>query len=115
MRRAVGPDHAVAGDDDGDRIAAVGGADDAGSLPGLDVAVEERRVDPRRQLAVAGGLPVGDLQQRSPGRLLQRRAAKVDLQVELPQLAGEVGLELVGDLGQRRLLRLGGDRGAPGS
>src|SRR5690349_17841856 len=58
---AVGADHAVAGDDDRDRVAAVGGADDAGALPRLDVGLEEGGVDLLGLLAVADGLAVGDL------------------------------------------------------
>src|SRR6478609_79140 len=70
-QRAVGADHPVTGDDDRDRVAPVAGADDPRPLPRLDVGVEQRRVDPRGELAVALGLAVGDLEQRSPDRLLQ--------------------------------------------
>src|SRR2546430_835013 len=48
---AARPDHTVAGDDDGDRVLAVGGADGAGGARAAETA---------RQLAVAGGRAVGN-------------------------------------------------------
>ena len=55
----------MARDDHGDRVAAVGEPDRAGG---------GWRVDLARDLAVADGLPVGDLAQRLPDATLERVA-----------------------------------------
>src|SRR3954452_8908411 len=83
--RAVGADHAVARHDDRDRVLAVGGADGAerGRVPDL-----------AGDLAVGGGLPVRDLQQRIPDQALERRALGPQRDVELRARAREVLGEL---------------------
>src|SRR5262245_30390895 len=63
----VGADHAVAGDDDRDLVAAVGAADGA-----------RRAVELPGDLAVRGGLAVGDLAEPGPDGLLERRALLVE-------------------------------------
>ena len=65
-QRAVAADDAVARADDGDRVAAVGAADGAG-LAGV--------ADARGDLAVAGGLAIGDRPAASARRAARRRAA----------------------------------------
>src|SRR4051794_8933349 len=94
--RAVGADHAVAGDDDRDPVAAVGAADrsrDAAELA--------------RELAVGGRLAVRDRAQAGPDRELERRAVLGQREVEFRALAGEVLVELALDLGERAVVRAG--------
>ena len=69
VKRAVGPDHAVAGHDHRDRVAAVGKADGASGAGGADLAGD---------LAVADGLAVGDLAQRLPDAQLERVAGEAE-------------------------------------
>jgi len=101
--RAVGPDHAMAGDDDRNRIAPVGRADRAGlagvaEAPGL--------------LAVADRLSVRDLPEHPPHSLLERRAAWIEGEIERRSHAGEIFSELVGrDAEDRGGLGQGGERG----
>jgi hypothetical protein len=92
---AVGADHAVAGDDDRDRVAAVRGAHLARSAPGLDLGAEQGRIDPRRELAVADRRSVGNLKELAPDLLLQGSAMKVDREVEIAALADAARAELV--------------------
>src|SRR5436190_8646123 len=63
-QRAVGADQAVTGHDDTDRIGAVGMADRTHGF---------RHVQSRRQRAVAHGGAHGNLRQRSPDFVLERR------------------------------------------
>ena len=58
---------------------------------------------PRRvgELAVRAGLAVRDLPQLLPDAALERRAGQAQRQVELRQLAGEVGVELADRLARR--------------
>ena len=84
-QRAVGADHAVAGDDDRDRVAVVGAADRA-RRGGL--------ADRARDVAVAGGLAERDPEQRRPDRLLERGPPGRQPQIEARALAREVLLQL---------------------
>ena len=84
--RAVGADHAVARQDERERVLAVGGADGARGI--------RTEAEPPRLLAVADGLPVGDRREREPAAPLEVGAVEVERQVERRQLAGEVRLEL---------------------
>lgn len=71
--RAVRAHDAMTRDDDGDRVASDGGTDRAGR-PCL--------ADPLRQLAVGGRLADGDPSQLLPDAQLERRALRVERQVE---------------------------------
>jgi hypothetical protein len=82
-------DHAVAGDDDRDRVAAVGEADGAAGA---------RHAEAGGELAVAGGGAERDRAQRAPHALLERGTAGTDReQVERARLAREEGGERVAD------------------
>src|SRR5438128_3691904 len=83
---AARADHAVAGDDDGDRVPAVGRADCAG---GADVA------QATRQLSVAHGRAVRDGAQGAPHPPLKRRAGRVQGPVERRPGPGEVLRQLI--------------------
>jgi hypothetical protein len=87
---AVGRHHAVAGDDDRDRVGAAGLAHRPGDA-----------LDPPGELAVGLRGAVGDLAERAPDALLELSAARRQRQVEVLSLAGEVGLELRGGLQQQ--------------
>src|SRR3954453_872270 len=76
----------MAGHDDRDRVAAIGGTHRSGSV---------RTSDLLRDLAVAARLAVGDREQRLPDVLLEVRAAHVELEVEVHALSSEVLLELL--------------------
>src|SRR4051795_3982961 len=78
-QRAVGTDHAVARDDDRDRVAAVGQADGARGGVGL--------AEPPRDLAVRRGVAVADREQLAPDRALELAAGRVERQVELLEVA----------------------------
>src|SRR3546814_17020174 len=67
-QRAVGADHTMAGNDDRDRVASVRRAHRAHRL---------RLADAARDVAVAPGLPVGNLRQRRPDLALARRADRL--------------------------------------
>ena len=83
---AVGPQHAVAGHHHAEGVAAHGRAHGA---HGAGLA------DERGQRAIARGLAPGNLQQRPPHRLLERRAVgEVQRQVEVAAAPGEVFLHL---------------------
>ncbi len=73
------------GHDDRDRVLPVREPDGAGRAG---------CADRRRQFAVARRLAVRDLAQRGPHPQLERRAARVQRQVETPPLTGEVLAEL---------------------
>src|SRR5262245_46795792 len=83
---AVRPDHAVAGNDDRDRVAAIRRADSARGF---------RIADPPRQLAITDRRAVGNLSQFGPDTLLKRRAAGCKGQIELGQFAREVCSQLI--------------------
>src|ERR1700727_2430093 len=84
---ATRADHAMARDDDRDRIASVGQADCPRGRRPLELA---------RELSVRGGGAVGDLEQAPPDALEEGTpAAHLQRDVELEALAGEVLLELV--------------------
>src|SRR4051794_34400190 len=89
-------DDAMAGDDDGDRVHGVRVADRAGDAAQLT-----------RELAVGDGLAVGDLDERVPDALLERGAARGELEVEALAVAGEVLVELSRDVGERAVVRTG--------
>ena len=80
-----GPDDSVAGQDDADRVLAVGSPDGSGLV---------RVPEEPRLLAVRGRLAVGDGGQGAPGLHLERGAVKVERQVERAPPAGEVLAQL---------------------
>src|SRR5438094_3219837 len=87
------PDHAVTGNDDRNWVFAVGGAHSAG---GAGVA------EPAGQLAIARGGAVGDGAEQIPHHTLERRAGRVERQIERRPGAGEVLLQLVPSPGEQR-------------
>ncbi len=89
---AILADHPVAGDDDGERIAAVRGTHRPHRVWLADGAGD---------VAVAAGLPVGDVAQRLPHRLLKRRAPGGERQGEALQPAREVVPKLGEEGGER--------------
>src|SRR4051794_38301764 len=94
--RAVRADHAVAGVDDRDRVAAVGAADRARDAAQL-----------ARELAVGGGLAMRDLAQPRPDGALELGAVLGQREVERGALAGEVLIELALHFGERAVVRAG--------
>src|SRR3954469_20635816 len=78
--------------DDGDRVAAVGQAD--GTRGGVGPA------QPLGDLAVRRGLAVADRDQLRPHRPLELAAGRVEWQVELLEVAVEVGAQLAHRLDQ---------------
>jgi hypothetical protein len=87
-------DNAVAGDDDRDRVAPVRGA---------DCARGARQGQPAGEFAVADRFAVRNLEQRGPDTSAKGgRFVKVERDVELEELAGEVSLELVTHVYERR-------------
>src|SRR5690606_6273877 len=92
---AVGADHAVAGQDDRQRVAAVGGADRAHRCGAADA---------QRKLRIADGAAIGDIPQRQPYLALERRALRRQRQLEAAALAIEVFLQLVARLAQQRMV-----------
>src|SRR6478735_1630664 len=95
-QRAVGADHAVAGDDDRDLVAAVGAADRAGDAADL-----------AREFAVGARLAVRDPAQRAPDVELERRAVFGERDVEPGPLAREVLVELAREDGEVTVVRAG--------
>src|SRR4051794_10780632 len=93
--RPIGADHAMAGDHDRQRVAAVGGADGAAGGGPADRAGE---------LAVARRLAVRDREQSRPHGALERRPARRERQVEARPLPGEVFGELRGGRAQAALV-----------
>ena len=94
---AVAADDAVAGDDDGDGVGAVGGphgADRGGPADGL------------RQLPVAPRLAVGDALERGPHLPLERGAVRGEWNRKDDEIAGEVGCQLAAGFGDDRRQRL---------
>src|SRR6266540_2850641 len=90
---AGGADDPVAGKDDRERVAAVRQADGAAGA---------RPAEPGGDAAVAGGVAVGDLGQQLPDAPLEVAAANRHAKVEDGALAGEVRLELLRRVRQRR-------------
>src|SRR3954454_9836926 len=88
-QRAVGADHAVAGDDDRDLVAAVGPPDGPG-----------RAAELGRELPVGPRDAVGDRPQLGPHRELERGAALRERELERGALAREVLVELALDLAE---------------
>src|SRR5438876_10762894 len=88
---AARADHAVAGDDDGDRVLSVGRTDCA---RGADVA------QATRQLAVAHGRAVRDGAQGAPHAPLKRGAGRVQGKVERRTGPGEVLRQLLAGPGE---------------
>ena len=86
----------MTGDDDGQRIATIGGAHGA---HGLGVA------DGLGNIGIAAGLAIGDPGQRLPHPQLKLGAVLGEGQVKCVALSGKVGAELLGIGGQR--LRIG--------
>lgn len=105
-QRAGGLDHAVAGDDDGDAVRAVGRADGALGAGARDAVGE---------FAVAGGPPERDGEQGGPDLLLEGRSGCEEGKVKVRTLAGEIGGELVERCAQRGAgVRWGWDGGRCG-
>ena len=90
---AVRGDHAVARDDDGDAVGAVGGSDGAR---------RSRRADLPSELRVGARLAEGDAQQRVPHAALERTARVLQRQVERAPAAGEVLVQLGGEAVDQR-------------
>src|SRR5258708_9199456 len=82
---AVAADDAVAGDDDGDRVAAIGGT---------NCAARGGRAELGCDLAVGDGVAVGNAAEHVPYPALGRSAVEPQRHVELGERAGEVGVEL---------------------
>ena len=89
----AGADHPVAWHDDGERVPPVGEADRPDG---------SRTADGLRDVPVRAGLSVRDFQQGLPHRLLERRALRVQVQVEVRPLPLEVLAELAFDRAKRR-------------
>lgn len=79
--RSSGRDHAMAGDDDGDRIPIVGHAHGAEGL---------RMPDGARDVSITARLAVGNCEQRLPAGKLKLGAAKIERHRELAPLSSEV-------------------------
>ena len=78
---AVRPDHAMTGNDNGNRVLTVGGADGTHGRRTSDVP-RQLRITPRRT--------VRNLFERVPDVALKRGTGRRDRQIELPSLAQEV-------------------------
>jgi hypothetical protein len=90
---AGGADHPVAGEDDRDRVAAVGHADGP---------ARAGTAEPGGELPVAGGVAVGDVGEQLPHLPLEAGAAERDGEVEDGEVAGEVGVQLLDRARERR-------------
>src|ERR1700694_3310145 len=88
-QRAVGADHAVAGNDKAQPVVAVGAADHAHRGPATD-----RRSD----IGVGARRSGRDGQERIPYRTLERRSAKRDRRGKSELAAGKICRELLADL-----------------
>ena len=82
---AIGPEHAMAGCDDRDWIAAVGCADRTRGVGPANLS---------RDLAVAAGFTERDRQQRLPDALLEVGALEIQRHREFLQFATEIGFQL---------------------
>lgn len=104
---AVGGDHAVARDDDRDRVRAVGAADRAAGAGALAEFAGD--------VEIGAGLPEGDRQETVPDGELEGCADKIESNIEALAAAREVlrKFELeAGEMGApRRAVRLRGDGG----
>src|SRR6185437_10089344 len=89
----LGRHHAMAGNDDRQRIAATRLAD-----------VLRRGVERASELAIAAGLAVRDGRHEAPYLLLERRAGWRQRQIERAQLAAKISIELTLRLEQQRRL-----------
>ncbi len=89
----------MARDDDRHRSAADRRPDGAR----VEVAAADRRPDLVGERPVGGRGPVRNLAQRVPDAPLEERADQVKLELEVPQLAGEVAVELLGRRQQDRV------------
>src|ERR1700736_1311962 len=96
-QRAVGSDDARAGEDDADRIRAVGGAEGARGL---------RDAERGLLLAIAGRGAERDTSQRPPGCELEARALQVEREIERRARSGEVLVELGCRSHQDRMIRV---------
>src|SRR5437763_4799898 len=81
----------MARDHDWNRVVAAGAADRA-----------RRRAGIGGESAIAARLAIGDLLHRRPDALLERRTGRGERQIEMRQLAVEIGLELPRRLAQQR-------------
>jgi len=79
--RAVGGNHAMAGDDDRDWVAIVGHADGAECI---------RFAYGPGNVGVSARLSIGNRQQRAPAGKLEIGAAKIERESKLAALAGEI-------------------------
>ena len=86
---ASGPDHPVAGYDNRDRIRSVGRPDSPNRL---------RRPDGCRDLQIAPGFPVRNRLQLLPASHLKPCASHIQRHLEFPQLAVEIGSQLLASL-----------------
>src|SRR6478735_11836049 len=87
-KRSVGADHTMARQDERQRVLAVRSADRARRI--------RAEAESARLLSVTHGLAVRDRCKREPALPLEVGAVQVERQVELDQVAGEVGVELGG-------------------
>jgi hypothetical protein len=90
----------VAGCDDGDRVAAVGGTDGADRLGHTDLAGD---------LGVGAGFAERNGQQGCPDFLLEFGAGEIELEVERPSPVGEIFGELPLGLDQDWVVRIFAD------
>ena len=100
-QRTVRTDHTVTWENQRYRVLTVRGANRT-SRAGAEA-------EPARLFAVADGLAVGDRREGEPAAALEVGAVEVEQQVELGQLAGEVRLELRGDVVEDRAAPIGLD------
>lgn len=98
--RAIGTDDPMAGNDDRNRVPAVGGTDGAGLA---------RVAEPPGLLAIADRRRERDPAEHAPRGTLERRAVRIERKIERPPLAGEVFTQLLGR-GCEDRGRLGYDR-----
>ena len=84
--RAIGADDAVAGDDDGKRVTAIGGADGASLVC---------PAEPPGLLAVGHRAAEGDRAKDLPGGALERRAGRIEGKIKGCPQASEICLQLL--------------------
>ncbi len=95
---AIGPDHAMAGNDNRQRILPAGFANRPAGRRCLP--------DISRNLAVGGGLAIGDFQHPPPHRELEFVAARFQRKVEIGALAGEIIPDLACRIGKFGIVAL---------
>ena len=88
---AVGTDHSMARNDDADGVVSVGQPHRPRGSGPADLACD---------LPIRRGLSIGDIEQGSPDSPLERGSLESEGDVELGELAIEVGLELVDGVGE---------------